>query len=51
MMRTWNVSNINRIAPRETEVRPISLLTLHPTKIARLKHSGKSPMGLGMSPL
>ena len=32
-------------------VRPISLLRLSPTKIARLKPSGKSPMGLRILPL
>ena len=32
-------------------IRPISLLTLHPTNIARLKLSGKSPMGLGIPSL
>ena len=32
-------------------VRPISLLTLHPTHIAWLKLSGKSPMGLGIPPI
>ena len=33
------------------KVSPISLLTLHPTNIARLKLSGKSPAGLGIPPL
>ena len=33
-----------------TDVRPILPLTLHPTNIARLKLSGKSPMGLGFHP-
>ena len=32
-------------------LRPISLLTLHPTNIARLKLSGKHPMGLGIPSL
>ena len=35
----------------ECAVRPISLLTLHPTNIAWLKLSGKFPMGLGIPPL
>ena len=32
-------------------LRPISLLTLHPTNIARVKLSGKSPLGLRIPPL
>ena len=34
-----------------TYVSPISLLTLHPTNIAWLKLSGKSPMDMSMPPL
>ena len=32
-------------------IRPISLLTLHPTNIARLKLSRKSPMDMRIPPL
>ena len=36
---------------RQTCIRPIPLLTLCPTNIARLKLSGKSPMDMRIPPL
>ena len=43
--------NLRRSGTDEPALRPISLLTLHPTNIAQLKLSEKSPMGLGVPPL